>query len=328
MIIKHYEIQNNLGKQVNCYLFYGLNTGLIEETINKRLKPIFSKNVFNYDESEILNNIDSFKESLLNKSFFEEDKLVIISRATDKLLDLIKNLIEIKDLSLKIILKSNNLEKKSKLRNFFEKSKDLIVVPFYEDNYQTLLMLTQNFFRENKIKISSQNINYIVEKSRGNRISLKNDMQKIKIFSQNKSSIEFEDISRLTSSAENYNISELVDQCLVKNKKKTTNILNENISSTEDNILILKSFLYKLKRLKKLKIEFENKKNLDLTLSSFKPPIFWKDKDIIKQQLNMWSLTDIKLYIQEINNLEITIKKNSQISNQIINNFINERLEA
>ena len=328
MIIKHYEIQNNLGKQVNCYLFYGLNTGLIEETINKRLKPIFSKNVFNYDESEILNNIDSFKESLLNKSFFEEDKLVIISRATDKLLDLIKNLIEIKDLSLKIILKSNNLEKKSKLRNFFEKSKDLIVVPFYEDNYQTLLMLTQNFFRENKIKISSQNINYIVEKSRGNRISLKNDMQKIKIFSQNKSSIEFEDISRLTSSAENYNISELVDQCLVKNKKKTTNILNENISSTEDNILILKSFLYKLKRLKKLKIEFENKKNLDLTLSSFKPPIFWKDKDIIKQQLNMWSLTDIQLYIQEINNLEITIKKNSQISNQIINNFINERLEA
>lgn len=328
MIIKHYEIQNNLRKQVNCYLFYGLNTGLIEETINKRLKPIFSKNVFNYDESEILNNIDSFKESLLNKSFFEEDKLVIISRVTDKLLDLIKNLIEIKDLSLKIILKSNNLEKKSRLRNFFEKSKDLIVVPFYEDNYQTLLMLTQNFFRENKIKISSQNINYIVEKSRGNRISLKNDMQKIKIFSQNKSSIEFEDILRLTSSAENYNISELVDQCLVKNKKKTTNILNENISSTEDNILILKSFLYKLKRLKKLKIEFENKKNLDLTLSSFKPPIFWKDKDIIKQQLNMWSLTDIQLYIQEINNLEITIKKNSQISNQIINNFINERLEA
>lgn len=328
MIIKHYEIQNNLRKQVNCYLFYGLNTGLIEETINKRLKPIFSKNVFNYDESEILNNIDSFKESLLNKSFFEEDKLVIISRVTDKLLDLIKNLIEIKDLSLKIILKSNNLEKKSRLRNFFEKSKDLIVVPFYEDNYQTLLMLTQNFFRENKIKISSQNINYIVEKSRGNRISLKNDMQKIKIFSQNKSSIEFEDILRLTSSAENYNISELVDQCLVKNKKKTTNILNENISSTEDNILILKSFLYKLKRLKKLKIEFENKKNLDLTLSSFKPPIFWKDKDIIKQQLNMWSLTDIQLYIQEINNLEITIKKNSQISNQIINNFINERLET
>ena len=328
MIIKHYEIQNNLRKQVNCYLFYGLNTGLIEETINKRLKPIFSKNVFNYDESEILNNIDSFKESLLNKSFFEEDKLVIISRVTDKLLDLIKNLIEIKDLSLKIILKSNNLEKKSRLRNFFEKSKDLIVVPFYEDNYQTLLMLTQNFFRENKIKISSQNINYIVEKSRGNRISLKNDMQKIKIFSQTKSSIEFEDILRLTSSAENYNISELVDQCLVKNKKKTTNILNENISSTEDNILILKSFLYKLKRLKKLKIEFENKKNLDLTLSSFKPPIFWKDKDIIKQQLNMWSLTDIQLYIQEINNLEITIKKNSQISNQIINNFINERLET
>ncbi len=328
MIIKHYEIQNNLREQVNCYLFYGLNTGLIEETINKRLKPIFSKNVFNYDESEILNNIDSFKESLLNKSFFEENKLVIISRVTDKLLDLIKDLIEIKDLSLKIILKSNNLEKKSKLRNFFEKSKDLIIVPFYEDNYQTLLMLTQNFFRENKIKISSQNINYIVEKSRGNRISLKNDIQKIKIFSQNKSSIEFEDILRLTSSAENYNISELVDQCLVKNKKKTTNILNENISSTEDNILILKSFLYKLKRLKKLKIEFENKKNLELTLSSFKPPIFWKDKDIIKQQLNMWSLTDIQLYIQEINNLEITIKKNSQISNQIINNFINERLEA
>ncbi len=326
MIIKHYELKKNLKGKNNFFLLYGHNSGLIEEIIDKDLKPIFSKNIFKYDESEILSDISAFKEGLVNKSFFENDKLIIINRVSDKILDMVKGICEQKDEDLKIILKSGNLEKKSKLRNFFEKSKNLIIVPFYEDTHQSLLFLAQNFFKENKIKISPQNINYIIENSKGNRINLKNELEKIKNFSQKKLSVELNEIIKLTNLAENYNISELTDQCLARNKKKTLNILNENNPSPEDNILILKNFLYKLKRLKKLKLELENKKNTDAVISSYKPPIFWKDKDTIKQQLKIWSLPQIKSLINKTNDMELLIKKNSQASNQIVNNFILEKL--
>ena len=326
MIIKHYELKKNLKGKNNYFLLHGQNSGLIEEIIDKDLKPIFSKNIFNYDESEILSNISAFMEGLYNKSFFFFYLLVIINLVSDKILDIVKEISDKKDESLKIILKSGNLEKKSKLRNFFEKSKNLIIIPFYEDTHQSLLFLAQNFFKENKIKISPQNINYIIENSKGNRINLKNELEKIKNFSQKKLSVELNEIIKLTNLAENYNISELTDQCLAKNRKKTLNILNENNPSPEDNILILKNFLYKLKRLKKLKIELENKKNTDAVISSYKPPIFWKDKDMIKQQLKIWSLPQIKSLINKTNDMELLIKKNFQASNQIINNFILEKL--
>ncbi len=326
MIIKHYELKNNLKGKNNFFLLYGQNSGLIEEVIDKDLKPIFSKNIFKYDESEILSDISAFKEGLFNKSFFENDKLIIINRVSDKILDIIKEIYDKEDENLKVILKSGNLEKKSKLRNFFEKSKNLIIVPFYEDTHQSLLFVAQSFFKENKIKISPQIINYIIENSKGNRINLKNELEKIKNFSQKKLSVELNEIIKLTNLAENYNISELTDQCLAKNRKKTLNILNENNPSPEDNILILKNFLYKLKRLKKLKIELENKKNTDAVISSYKPPIFWKDKDMIKQQLKIWSLPQIKSLINKTNDMELLIKKNFQASNQIVNNFILEKL--
>ena len=322
MIVKYFDLKKEIKKNINFYLLYGLNSGLIEETINNTLKPNFSKNLYYYDENEILSNENEFKEGILNKSFFDKDKLIIINRGTDKILDIIKEIIDKKIENLKIIIKSEILEKKSKLRNFLEKNNNTIVVPFYEDNYQSLLFLAQNFIKEKKIKISSQNINFIIERSKGKRINLKNELEKIAIYNLKKQSINLEEILKLTNLAENYNISDLIDQCLAGNKKKTVQILNENNPSSEDNILIIKNFLYKLKRLKKLKENLKVNKNTEIILSSYKPTIFWKDKEIIKQQLNIWTLKKIKAQIKEINELENQIKKNSQISNLIVNNFI------
>ena len=327
MIIKYFNLQKEL-KNINYYLLYGPNTGLIEEIIDKTLKPFFSRNLYYRDEKEILANEDEFKESILNKSFFEKDKLIIINRASDKILNIIEEIIDKRPEDLKIILKSENLEKKSKLRNFFEKKKNTIITPFYEDNYQTLISLAQNFIREKKIKISSQNINLIIERSKGNRINLKNELEKIAIYSLKKETINLDEILKLTNLAENYNISTLIDQCLAGNKKKTLQILNENNPSSEENILIVKNFLYKLKRLKKLKEILEINKNTESILSSYKPTIFWKDKEIIKQQLKIWTLKKLKDQIKEINELENQIKKNSQISNFTINNFIFDSLNS
>ncbi len=326
MILKLSDLTKNFPKAQKFYLLYGQNTGQIEEIINKLFKEKLSKNIYNYDESEVITNIDEFEENILNKSFFDNDKLIIINRGTDKILNVIENLISRTISETTIVIKSNILEKKSKLRNFFEKNKNTICIPFYEDNYQSLLQISKDFFTKNKINISIQNINFLIERSKKNRINLLNELEKIKIFYQEKLSIRFEDIIKLTSSAENYNISELTDQCLLKNKKKITNILNENISSHEDNILILRSLLFKLKRLKKLKKEIEKQKNQELVISSFRPAIFWKDKDNIKQQIKILSLEDIKAFIVKINKMELMIKQNSNISTEITNNFIFETI--
>lgn len=326
MIIKNYELKKINKKNYNFYLLYGPNTGHIDETIDKSLKPELPNNIFTYEESEILNNIDNFKETVLNKSFFDNEKLIIINRASDKIHLIIKDIIEREIENISVIIKSGVLEKRSKLRNFFEKNKNLVVVPFYEDNYQSLFFITQNYFKEKKIKISNESISFIIERSSGNRINLYNELEKIYNYSRNKNSIKHENILKLTNLAENYDISTLVNECLAKNKKKTINILNENNISSEENIIILKTFLFKLKRLKKIKEDLNIKKNIEQVFSYQKPPIFWKEKDIIKQQIKAWSLDEIKTLINEIGDLELLIKKNFQLSNNLINNFILEKL--
>ena len=157
---------------------------------------------------------------------------------------------------------------------------------------------------------------------------MKNELEKIQNLARDKKIITNEEVLKITNLAENYNASELVDQCLAKNEKKTLNILNENNITTDENILIIKTFLFKLKRLKKLKIQLEEKNNIDLVLSSYKPPIFWKEKDLIKRQLSLWHLEKINRLINKINNLELTIKKNAQISNLLTYNFILESLNS
>ena len=328
MIIKSHELSRFDKKNTNYYLFYGSNLGLIEETISKIFKPIFSKNIVYHDETEILNNTDQFKEAIFNKSFFENDKFIIINRASNKILDLIKEIIESQIEDIKIIIKAGVLEKKSKLRSYFEKEKDVVATPFYEDNYQSLSLIIQNFLRVEKINISNENINLIIERSKGNRTNIYNELEKISSYLRSKKNINLQDLLKLTNLAENYNVSELVEQCLSKNVKKTVNILNENNQNTDENILILRSFLGKLKRLKILKINLENTRNIDEVIASAKPPIFWKEKNLVKQQLNNWSLKDIKFLLNTVNDLELIIKKNNQIANYVTHNFILESLRT
>jgi len=326
MLIKSHELKNFKIKDTDFYLFYGPNTGLIEETINKIFKPIFTKNIINYDEADLLNNIHSFKEMIFNKSFFDDEKFIIINRASNKILDLIQELIESQVTDLKMIIKAGPLEKKSKLRSYFEKNKLTVITAFYEENYQSLLLMMKKIFKEKQIVVSNEIISLIIERSKGNRISINNEIEKISSYYEKNNKIDLKDVLKITNLAENYGISELVDQSLSKNRKKTINILNENNLNTEENILIIRTFLNKLKRLKILKIEYQKSKNIEQVLCAARPPIFWKDKDIVKQQLNIWSLSEIKFLIYKVNKLELTIKKNNQISDQILNNFILENL--
>ena len=325
MIIKHFDFQKKLDSETNFFLFYGENFGLIEETIENNIKRKFSNNTYTYDETDILLDKEKLLEKIFTKSLFDDNKFIIINNVSDKILVIIEEIYQ-KILDIKIILTAKKLEKKSKLRNFFEKKKDLIIIPFYEDSFQSLFKLVQEFFYLNKIKFSSQIINLLVEKSNGNRKNLKNELEKIYNFSNKKKSISFKEINKLINLDENYDLSEIINCSLAKNKKKTLGLLNESIISSDENILILRTFLYKLKRLKKLKKILEIERNIDSALVAYKPQIFWKEKDIVKQQLKCWSLNQIVFLIKDTINFEILIKKNVQISNQLIYDFIINKL--
>ena len=320
MIIKHFETHRINLKLNKFILLYGKNEGLKNEIINVLTKD--KKNASNHDEKEILENQNSFLESILSKSLFDEEKIIIIKRSSDKLLKIIDDLYKKNIQDVTIILNADNLEKKSKLRTFFEKEKQFICIACYPDNDQTLSKLAYNFLRDKKISISPSNINLIVNKCNGDRETLINELQKIELFSKDGKTISSENISRLINLNENHSISELIDNCLAKNSKKIISILNENNFSNEDCMMITRSFLIKAKKLLALSITFESNKNIELTVSSARPPIFWKEKEITKQQISKWKPQNIKKLIYSINEIELQIKKNINNSINLITDFI------
>ena len=322
MIIKTYQLEKIKKNQSNYYLLYGENEGYKNQVIKDILTIDFGSNVNKYEETEIINNFDNFVTQITNKSFFEEKKIIVISRVTEKINKYFDDIISRNIDNTQIILNALILDKKSKLRSSFEKNKNLICIPFYSDNSTTLIKLANNFFRSKKILISQETINILVGRSRGDRLNLNNEITKIENFTKNKKKINTEDILKLTNLAENYSVTELVDSCLSKNSKKTINILNENNYSTEDCILIIKTFLIKAKRLNKLKSQTKENENIDQLITSFKPPIFWKDKEIIKEQVKNWTLKKVENLIYKINEIELLIKKNSSSSINILFDFI------
>ena len=322
MIIKSYEINKINPVLSNFLLFYGKNEGLKNEITKIIIKE--QSNVLHYDEKEILDNENDFIESILTKSLFEEKKIIIIKRSTDKILKIIENL-HSKNIEDIIIFNADNLEKKSKLRSYFEKNKKLICVPFYPDNSQTLSKLAYNYLKDKKIVISQANINLIINKCNGDREALLNELQKIECYSIGGKKITGENIVQLTNLIENHSISELVDNCLAKNKKKIISILNENNFNNEDCIVISRLFLNKSKKLLQLSTEFKKNKNIELTISTAKPPIFWKDKEITKKQINQWKPENIKELIYKLSEIELLIKKNINNSINLITDFILEQ---
>ena len=322
MIIKSFETDKLKSVSSNIHLIYGNNEGIKQDIIMACYLKNFDGDLLKYDEQEILSNKDEFISSLITKSLFENKKILIISRASDKLYSLIVDILERNIDELKIIIKSPTLEKKSKLRNIFEKEKKLICTPVYEDDSRSLTNIIQKFSRENNLNLSQEIKNILVERSMGDRINLKNELLKLQNLSLSKKRFSLDDVLKLTNTADNYSVFELGDNYLAKNSKKVSNILNENNYSTEDCILIVRTILNKSKRLLKIKAQIDENENIDAAISNFKPPIFWKEKSIVKKQIESWSSEEIKEMIFKINRLETLVKKNSVNSLLFVSNFV------
>ena len=322
MIIKNFELERIKKINLSLYLFYGQNEGLKKEILENCFIKNFKGLVEKYDEKEVIENQEEIYSKIFNKSLFEKEKIILISRTSDKIVNFIERILEKNVSDIKIICLSEILEKKSKLRNLFEKNSNLICIPFYADDNKKLTQLCGDFFKKINVPISREILNIIVDKCQGDRNNLNRELDKVEMFIDGNTNFDISDILKLINLSENYTVSELVDNCLSKNIKNTAKILNENSYTNDDCMLILRTMLNKTKRLIKLRDDYDVTKNLDSTVSNFRPPIFWKDKDVVKKQLLKWDKKNSSELIFEINELEKIIKKNSENSLRITYNFV------
>ena len=322
MIVKSYEVSKIDIFKYNFYLIYGKNEGLQKNIINECFLKNSKTQVILYEESEFISKSEVITEEMLSQSLFGSEKVIIVSRVSGKILDKIQEITNRNIGNTKVILKSSSLDKKSKIRNFFEKEKELIIIPVYEDKKRDLFEIVNKFLTENKIKTSREAVNLLIDRASGDRENLNIELDKILNYSVTNKLIDIKTIEKLTNLATNYEVNELVENYLSKNTKNVSKILNENNYSNEDCMLILRTILVKSKRLLNI-IEKNNViKNIDEVISSARPPIFWKEKENVKLQVNNWKIEDLKKKIYQINEVETLIKKNSQNSLNLISDFI------
>ena len=324
MIVKNFTVHNFFEKE-KFFLFYGENEGLKEEISNKLKEQFTKETIFTYHEKDILNDLDTFFSNIYTQSFFDNKKLILVKDITDKFLDQIEIIIKKRVIDVTIVLIAAALDKKSKLRNFFEKNNGLICVPFYKDDKNTLSNIAHSFFKSKKINISQASINLIVDRSSEDRKNLKNELIKIESFLAGRKSFKDDDLLKITNLAENYSMIRIVDLSLAKEKKQLFKILNENIFNQEDNIILIRSYINRSKRLIRLSDQYNKSRDLDQTISSYKPPIFWKEKDIVKKQLRVWSKDSLLNLIKELNKVELLIKKNVSSSKELLFDFLTNK---
>ena len=330
MIVKNYEVQKNKSNfsKYNFFLLYGENLGL-KKDIRKFIKTTIAQkdnnveNLFLY-EGDILNNEENFYNSIYTGSLFNSKKIITIYEATDNIIKKISNIYDKYPENVFLIIFSEILEKKSKLRNFFETNKKTICIPCYLDSEKDLEIIAQSELKKNNIKLSQEAVNLLIEKSNSDRNNLRNEIKKIHSYSLNKKKLELNDIQSLINFSGDYKSDIFINECLCGNIKQYKKIISELYFNTINQILLLRVLSNKIHRLIKIKTDKSTSSNVDNLINSIKPSIFWKERPLVKKQLSIWELNDLIKMVKEINNTELLCKKNPQIANGIFFNLFSE----
>tara|TARA_B100001057_G_scaffold486463_1_gene567691 strand:+ start:3015 stop:4007 length:993 start_codon:yes stop_codon:yes gene_type:complete len=320
MNYKSYLLEKNIDLlKENIILFYGENLGLKNDLKFKIKSENKDAEVIDFSQEEISKNEELFFGELFNISLFNKEKIFCINQANDKILELIKEIEEKKD-TPKIYLFSELLDKRSKLRSYFEKSNALGIVPCYADNEITLKKIILGKL-EGYTGLSSQNLNMIIDNCGLDRSKLNNELSKIAAFFENKI-IDTNKLETLLNLKINDSFDLLKDQALIGNKTKTNKLISDTILENEKNIFYLNIINQRLMKLLEVN-KIKEKCNLDKAIEKMKPPIFWKDKAIFSLQAQKWDRRKLKRMLDKTYKLELKIKSNSQITpNLLIKNLL------
>ena len=315
MIYKSYIVEQNVKLLKNSStLFYGENLGLKKEIIDKIKSLNQEAEFFTYNQDELLKDKELIIKQIVNVSLFEKNKIFIINQVNDKLFEITKELLELID-AQKIYLLADILDKKSKLRNLFEKSKNLNVVPCYEDNEISIRNIINSRLKGFN-GLTPNNVNIILDNSTLNRVKLNNELDKIILFFQNRN-IETDKLEILLNNKINESFNALKDEALMGNKSKTNKLLGETILEEEKNILYLNILNQRLNKLKEIRNISENK-DLAASIDKLRPQIFWKDKPMFLEQARKWDQEKIQRFLEKTYHIEKKIKSNSIIDKSII----------
>ena len=326
MLIKSYEILKKDLNFLNSFLIYGENTGLKQDIVKSVIELKEKKNIkykqFKFEEEEIIKNQNDFFNLIFSGSLFDKKKVIFVNRTTDRLFNLISEISkkDIKDIL--IFFEADQLEKKSKIRNLFEKDNNLVCIACYQDNNFDLIKIINDEIKQTKIKLSTESINLLIERASGDRNNLRNEVNKLKSFALNKQMVSYDQVKELTNMVGNYQNDYIVNICLNGDKKKLNKILRENNFSFEDFLILLKIFSKKIHRLLKIKIFNRLEKNLDQIFNQIRPPIFWKEKEDVKKQVRLWNEKKLNLIIKKINEIELNCKKNHELAKNITLDFL------
>ena len=326
MLIKSYEILKKDLNFLNSFLIYGENTGLKQDIVKSVIELKEKKDIkykqFKFEEEEIIKNQNDFFNLIFSGSLFDKKKVIFVNRTTDRLFNLISEISkkDIKDIL--IFFEADQLEKKSKIRNLFEKDKNLVCIACYQDNNFDLIKIINDEIKQTKIKLSTESINLLIERASGDRNNLRNEVNKLKSFALNKQMVSYDQVKELTNMVGNYQNDYIVNICLNGDKKKLNKILRENNFSFEDFLILLKIFSKKIHRLLKIKIFNRLEKNLDQIFNQIRPPIFWKEKEDVKKLVRLWNEKKLNLIIKKINEIELNCKKNHELATNITLDFL------
>ena len=330
MIIKSYEVKKNKLNlfKYNFFLLYGENLGL-KKDIRKFIKTGIEQGSNNAEilflyEDEILDDEENYYNLIYTGSLFSNKKIITIYEATDKIIKKISDIYDKYPENVFLIIFSGILEKRSKLRNFFETNKKTICIPCYLDNEKDLNVIAQSELKKNNIMLSQETVNLLIEKSNSDRNNLRNEIEKIHSYSLHKKKLELNDIKSLINFSGDYKSDIFINECLCGNITQYKKIISELYVNTVNQILLLRILSNKIQRLIKIKAKENKSNNVDNFINAIKPAVFWKDKPLLKKQLSIWSLSNLKKIIDEINNIELLCKKNPQISKVIFFNFFSK----
>ena len=330
MIIRSYEIERKTTSflKYNFFLLYGENIGL-KKDIRDKIKIEINKKennteLLSFDESEIIDNEEIFYNSIYSGSLFSNKKIITVNDGTDKILKYVEDIYKKYPENIILVIFSDILEKKSKLRIFFEKNSKTACVPCYLDSTRDLEIILINELKKNNITASRESINVLVEKSNNDRNNLKNEIEKIKAFAFNKKSLDIEEMKSIVNFSGEYKSDSLINECLSGDITQYKKIIAELYVNTVNHIFLLRILYNKIQKLLDIKKLGNDSKDIDGLINSARPPIFWKDKPVVKKQLSIWGLSDLTKIVNEINNIELLCKKNPLVAKTIFFNFCNK----
>ena len=320
MIIKSFSINyEKLFSDYKINLIYGENFHLKTEILNK-LTQIFKKNEFQtkfIKEDELLKDIEILDNYLNQDSLFGEKEILIIQEASDKLLDYIN----FSEIDKKLILVTNNLTKKSSLRNKAEKEKIISCIACYEDDEKTLQSLLRNGLTKLGIKVPYEAIDQLFNINRLNRNDINSGLEKLELITKDKK-LDSETFSSLFNTTSSFDAFEISNALLSGDKKALNKILSSFYHFSINFNEVLGPLKYKINKLIDIYEYNENETKIAVLVDTYKPPIFWKEKSIIQTQLSKWNKNELDTLLDKINEIEILCKLNYEIAETIFNKFL------